>query len=100
MADEEFVDPLIGAKLGPCLVEERLADVARRAVDAGARRVVVAGGETSAAVLHALGVRALAAGPEIAPGVPWMRVLDGPPLALALKSGNFGGPDFLLEAVA
>jgi serine/threonine-protein kinase len=25
MADEEFVDPLIGAKLGPCRVEERLA---------------------------------------------------------------------------
>ena len=94
------VQAQLGAARAAAIVEERLADVARRAVDAGARRVVVAGGETSAAVLHALGVRALAAGPEIAPGVPWMRVLDGPPLALALKSGNFGGPDFLLEAVA
>ncbi len=35
--------------------ESLLAEVARRAVDAGARRVVVAGGETSGAVIQALG---------------------------------------------
>ncbi len=81
-------------------VEATLAEVARRLVDGGVRRLVLAGGETSAAVLQALGVRALAVGPEIAPGVPWMASLDEPPLAVALKSGNFGGPDFFLEAVA
>ena len=42
----------------------------------------------------------LAVGDELAPGVPWMSSLGGPPLALALKSGNFGGPDFFLEALA
>src|SRR5581483_7884721 len=80
--------------------ESLLAELARRAVDAGARRIVVAGGETSGAVMQALGVRALAVGDEIAPGVPWMTSLGEPRLALALKSGNFGGPEFFLEAVA
>jgi uncharacterized protein YgbK (DUF1537 family) len=49
-------------------------------------------------VVEALGVRALAIGPEIAPGVPWTRAADGKPYALALKSGNFGGPDFFTRA--
>ena len=83
----------------PHEVEAALATVARHAVDAGARRVVVAGGETSGAVLQALGVRALAVGEEIAPGVPWMTTLEEPRLSFALKSGNFGGPDFFLEAL-
>lgn len=84
----------------PRAIEGRLADIAMRAVAAGARRVIVAGGETSGAVVQALGVRALAVGEEIAPGVPWMTTLDTePPLALALKSGNFGGPGFFLEAL-
>ena len=36
---------------------------------------------------------------EIAPGVPWTRVADGPDIAVALKSGNFGGPDFFIRAM-
>ena len=50
-------------------------------------------------MLQALGVRTLAVGEEIATGVPWMTSLGEPPLAFALKSGNFGGPDFFLEAI-
>jgi uncharacterized protein YgbK (DUF1537 family) len=80
--------------------ETLLAEVARRAVGAGARRVIVAGGETSGAVIRALGIRALQVGAEIAPGVPWMTSIGEPRLSLALKSGNFGGPDFFLEALA
>jgi uncharacterized protein YgbK (DUF1537 family) len=80
-------------------VESGLGQVARRLVDAGARTVVVAGGETSGAVVAALAVRALAVGPELATGVPWMTSLGDPQLTLALKSGNFGGPDFFLDAV-
>jgi len=59
----------------------------------------VAGGETSGAVVKALGAEALRIGPEIDPGVPWT-VTEGAPvrLALALKSGNFGNPDFFLNA--
>jgi uncharacterized protein YgbK (DUF1537 family) len=93
------VQQRVGADRAGAAVETLLGEVAKRLVDAGARRVVVAGGETSGAVMRALGVRALAVGPEIAPGVPWMTSLGEPRLALALKSGNFGGPDFFLEAV-
>ena len=56
------------------------------------------GTETSGAVVEALGVRSLRIGPEIAPGVPWTRSVGVPDLALALKSGNFGAPDFFLKA--
>jgi len=89
----------VGVEGASDMVETLLGELARRFVACGVRRVVVAGGETSAAVVKALGIRALAVGSEIAPGVPWMTTLDDPPLALALKSGNFGGPDFFLEAL-
>jgi uncharacterized protein YgbK (DUF1537 family) len=82
------------------VVERALGALAARLVDAGVRRLVVAGGETAGAVVRALGVRALRLGPEIAPGVPWTITVGDRPLALALKSGNFGGPDFFLEALA
>ena len=96
--DTELVQ---SGKSTPAEVEADLAAAARDAVANGVRRVIVAGGETSGAVVQALGIRALAVGEEIAPGVPWMSTLDhDPPLALALKSGNFGGPDFFLEALA
>jgi uncharacterized protein YgbK (DUF1537 family) len=62
---------------------------------------VVAGGETSGAVVSRLGVRRLAIGPEIDPGVPWTYAPDAAGgLHLALKSGNFGGRDFFLKAFA
>lgn len=90
----------LGADWAAEAAEQCLAQVARRLVDGGAQRVIVAGGETSAAVLESVGPRALLTGPEIAPGVPWMVSTDGSPLAFALKSGNFGGPAFFLEALA
>ena len=68
----------------------------RALVDAGVRRVVVAGGETSGAVVTGLGADALIIGPRAAAGVPLTRVST---TALALKSGNFGGPDFFAEAL-
>ena len=81
-------------------VEKMLGEVARTLVRAGVERLVVAGGETSAAVVQALGLRLLRVGAEVTRGVPWMTTVEGRPLALALKSGNFGGPDFFLEAIA
>ena len=88
----------IGAERAAALVENALARITAEAVDAGASRIVVAGGETSGAVMHALGVRLLRIGPEIDPGVPWTVTLGERPLALALKSGNFGRPDFFTRA--
>jgi uncharacterized protein YgbK (DUF1537 family) len=88
----------LGRERAAQVVEDALRTIATELAAAGARRFVVAGGETSGAVVEALGVRALAIGPEIAPGVPWTRAADGKPYALALKSGNFGGPDFFTRA--
>jgi len=79
-------------------IEHAFRDLARGLAAAGVRRFVVAGGETSGAVTEALGVKALAIGPEIAPGVPWTASLAGEPMLLALKSGNFGGPHFFMQA--
>jgi uncharacterized protein YgbK (DUF1537 family) len=80
------------------IVENTLAEIAKALPALGFTRLIVAGGETSGAVVNALDVDALAIGPEIDPGVPWTRSLAGTDLALALKSGNFGTPDFFLKA--
>jgi 3-dehydrotetronate 4-kinase len=84
-------------------LEALLAAIARALVERGARRLVVAGGETSGACVQALGVRQLRIGAQIDPGVPWCHAApalapDG--LHLALKSGNFGGVDFFSRAFA
>ena len=92
----------LGREKAGALVENALARIARGLVERGVRRLVVAGGESSGAVVQALGVTALRIGRQIDPGVPWTVTSGGggPPLALALKSGNFGGEDFFLRAFA
>ncbi|HTN60772.1 MAG TPA: 3-oxo-tetronate kinase [Devosia sp.] len=92
------VQAQLGRDRAGALVEHLLAEVAVLLRDNGFSRFIVAGGETSGAVVEALGARALQIGPEIAPGVPWTRSIGTPDLALALKSGNFGAPDFFLTA--
>ncbi|MBT7756113.1 MAG: four-carbon acid sugar kinase family protein, partial [Rhodospirillaceae bacterium] len=82
------------------LVEAAMARIAKGLVENGVRRLVVAGGETSGAVVQALGVEGIRIGPQIDPGVPWTTTLGTPELALALKSGNFGVEDFFLKALA
>ena len=83
------------------LVEQALAALAIAAFEAGIRRFVVAGGETSGAVAQALGLSRLDIGTEIAPGVPWtFSHVRGEDIAITLKSGNFGGGDFFATALA
>ena len=78
-----------------------MAGIAQGLIQRGVRRLVVAGGETSGAVVSALGVTRLRIGAEIDPGVPWTYAEGaGPPLLIALKSGNFGGPHFFHSAFA
>ncbi len=96
--DVERARATLGRERASAAVEDAFRAIAAALAEAGVRRFVVAGGETSGAVVEALGVRALAIGPEIAPGVPWTASLGAEPYALALKSGNFGGPDFLVRA--
>jgi uncharacterized protein YgbK (DUF1537 family) len=91
-----------GPAAGPeaaAAVELAMGAVARGLVERGVRRLVVAGGETSGAVAGALGVSVLSVGPEIEPGVPWTETAGPLPLALALKSGNFGSEDFFHRAL-
>ena len=94
----------LGVAQAGALVERALSDIAVRLVQQGVRQLVVAGGETSGAVVQALGVRQLQIGPQIDPGVPWTAAQSplqpGETLHIALKSGNFGTADFFTKAFA
>jgi uncharacterized protein YgbK (DUF1537 family) len=89
----------LGAERAGYLVEQCLARIAQGLLEAGVRRLVVAGGETSGAVVQALGVNRLFIGAAIDPGVPWTQA-EGRALLMALKSGNFGSIDFFSKALA
>jgi uncharacterized protein YgbK (DUF1537 family) len=65
----------------------------------GARRIVVAGGETSGTVVKGLAAQTLEVGPRLTAGVPVLRLIQARPIALALKSGNFGHQNFFAEAL-
>ncbi|MCK0769344.1 3-oxo-tetronate kinase [Chromohalobacter canadensis] len=90
----------LGVAEAGALVERAMAEIAQSLVEHhGVRRLLVAGGETSGAVVNALGVQGLRIGPSIDPGVPWTTTFGTPaPLALTLKSGNFGARDFMTKA--
>jgi uncharacterized protein YgbK (DUF1537 family) len=82
-------------------IEQAMADLAEGLVQAGVRRLVVAGGETSGAAVDRLGIPGFLVGAEIAAGVPVLRAVGARKgdMLLALKSGNFGGPDFFSDAL-
>ncbi|WP_349973782.1 3-oxo-tetronate kinase [Pseudomonas caspiana] len=93
------VQQQLGVERAGALVEDALGQIAKGLLNAGVRRFVVAGGETSGAVVQALGVQLLKIGAQIDPGVPATVSSGAQPLALALKSGNFGGRDFFSKAL-
>lgn len=82
-------------------IEQAMADIAEKLVKSGVRRLVVAGGETSGAVVDRLGIPGFLVGAEIAAGVPVLRAVDAAAgeMLLALKSGNFGGAEFFSDAI-
>jgi uncharacterized protein YgbK (DUF1537 family) len=94
------IQATLGRHESGALVEHVLGEVAKRLLESGFARFLIAGGETSGAVINRIGIKALSIGPEIDPGVPWTRSVQGPDVTLALKSGNFGAPDFFLKAWA
>jgi uncharacterized protein YgbK (DUF1537 family) len=91
------VQDALGIDIASAWIEALMADLAKEAKRFGVRRFVVAGGETSGAVVQALDVKLLKIGAQIDPGVPWTESLQG--FALALKSGNFGAEDFFTKAL-
>lgn len=92
------VQEALGTERAGALIEAALASVAQRLVALGVRQLIVAGGETSGAVVTALKISSLRIGPQIDPGVPWTVSLNDTPISLALKSGNFGSVDFFSKA--
>ena len=82
-------------------IEQAMADIAEGLVQSGVRRLVIAGGETSGAVVDRLGIPGFLVGAEIAAGVPVLRAVGAKEgeMLLALKSGNFGGPRFFSDAL-
>ena len=91
----------LGIERAGQLVEKALSQLAVTLVNEGVGRLLVAGGETSGAVVSALGITTLRIGEQIDPGVPWTQAPwpgREAPLSLALKSGNFGGVDFFTRA--
>jgi uncharacterized protein YgbK (DUF1537 family) len=90
----------LGSDRAADLIESALADLAAHAVGSlGVTRLIVAGGETSGAVVAALGIDRLSVGEQAAPGVPWTTgAAVGHPVALLLKSGNFGDDDLFTRA--
>lgn len=98
--DVRTIQAQAGAEQAGQQVETALAEIAAGLTKSGTRKFVVAGGETSGAVVKRLGIRALRIGPAIDPGVPWTCSVAAQPLALALKSGNFGSVDFFEKALS
>jgi len=92
------VQERLGRATAGTIIEDLLGEVAAALPARGITRLIVAGGETSGAVMHALKAGVLTIGPEIDPGVPWTLSRTGVEMALALKSGNFGAEDFFLKA--
>ena len=89
----------LGKEVVSDVIETAQGKIAQGLVALGVRKIVIAGGETSGAVVSALKVKALQIGPQIDPGVPWTVSMGETKMALALKSGNFGSEDFFLKAL-
>lgn len=103
-ASVKTTQSVLGSDATGARVEQALSSIAKGLVALGVQQLVVAGGETSGACVLALGVEQMQIGPQIDTGVPWCYGLSsqvgasGVNIHLALKSGNFGSPDFFTKA--
>jgi uncharacterized protein YgbK (DUF1537 family) len=95
----QAVQQRLGHAAAAALVEKTFGSLAVALAGRGVRTFVVAGGETSGAVLEALQIRMLAFGDELDPGVPWTSSLEPEGFVFALKSGNFGSRNFFAKAL-
>lgn len=80
------------------ITEDSLSAIAEGLVHLGIRQLIVAGGETSGAVVRRLGITTAHVGKEVSPGVPWLKTETDPALSILLKSGNLGTPGLFLDA--
>ena len=97
--DIEKAKHRLGSSNASKIIEDAMTVLAQNAFSLGIRRFVIAGGETSGAVINGLKISKLQIGSEISPGVPWtFASKDNKNLAFCLKSGNFGNANFFSEA--
>lgn len=96
--DLKLIQEKYGVEKSGILIEKLMGEIAIQLTQKGFRNLVVAGGETSGAVVAALNIKILRIGAEIDPGVPWTQSDDSDLIALALKAGNFGQRDFFEKA--
>ncbi|MFC4354281.1 3-oxo-tetronate kinase [Chryseomicrobium palamuruense] len=82
------------------LIEETLAELSKIAIEDGFTNIIVAGGETSGAIVKKLGLEAYKIGRSVTPGIPILQPLANTDIRLVLKSGNFGEKDFFIKARA
>jgi uncharacterized protein YgbK (DUF1537 family) len=97
----QAVQSRLGIEQAGARVEATLAKIAQGLVQAGVGQLIVAGGETSGAVVQALGMTQLQIGAQIDPGVPWCAGRTQPAdrlIHVTLKSGNFGRIEFFTQA--
>lgn len=97
----QAVQNRLGVEQAGARVESTLAKIAVGLVEAGVGQLIVAGGETSGAVVQALGMTQLQIGAQIDPGVPWCAGRTQPAdtlIHVTLKSGNFGRVEFFTQA--
>ena len=80
-------------------LEKLLGRIAKKAYEYNIRRFIIAGGESSGAVVQALGISVVKIGKSIAPGVPWISTISEDPTHLTLKSGNFGDQEFFIKSL-
>ena len=80
-------------------IEQFFGDLAKEAINYGIKKIIVAGGETSGAVVWALGYKSFNVGKNVAPGVPILRPIEKNEMQIVLKSGNFGQDDFFTRAI-
>ena len=100
-ADPEVVAGIqqkLGREKAGLIIEDAMGLIAIELLSRGVERLVVAGGETSGAVVKSLGISGIRIGKEIDPGVPWCQTTGPVEISLALKSGNFGEEDFFTKA--
>lgn len=87
---------IYGPDLGD-VIESIFSDLAKKLLETGVKNFIIAGGETSGKIVQSLDLSGFYIGPQIAPGVPWIKAVDKD-VFLALKSGNFGDKRFFLRS--
>jgi uncharacterized protein YgbK (DUF1537 family) len=91
------VQDRIGRTEAGQLAEDILARIAVGLTQRGLKRLVVAGGETSGAVISALGISQMLVGPHETGSIPLAQADFAGGIGLCLKSGKLGPEDIFMD---